>query len=87
LIIEFLITSPLEVHKVAFFKVMGKNGTYDIKIDIINGKPEYAPSDCTCPWGSFGSQTKKNMELNKCCRHLKECLDFLKKECWIEDDK
>lgn len=87
MIIEFLMTSPLEVQKSAYFKVQGRTGDYEVRIEIENGEPVFEPSSCTCIWGSFGSQTKVNIEKNKHCRHIDEVLKFLEREAWINEDK
>lgn len=85
MIITFELINPFELQKTAYFRVIGsKLNTYEVRIKIEDGEAIYEANDCTCKFGSFYSQTKKNRELNKCCDHITECLNFLRRECWIE---
>ena len=83
MIIEFSITDPLDLIHTAYFKILGRHDTYEVKIKIENGTAGFQASDCTCKWGSFASQTKENQRNGKICRHLSECLLFLEREGWI----
>jgi len=62
---------------IAYFEVKGSK-VYDVRIEIKGIKALVNPMDCTCPFGSMYSQTTKNIEQKKICKHLKECIDLLK---------
>ena len=89
MIIEFLIIDPLDTIHSAYFKILGRHDTYDIRIKIENGKAIFQAADCTCPFGSVWSQTETNKSENKrngkVCRHITEVLNFLEKEGWINE--
>ena len=87
MILSFEIIDPLDSFKTAYFKIMGRNGVYNARIKIENGKAIFEPTSCDCPHGSYWGQTKENMKNNKICKHIGEALDFLEREAWIDERK
>jgi hypothetical protein len=82
-IISFEIIDYFEKTKKAYFKILGKE-VYEVRIVIEDGVAFYKAQDCTCIFGSHFSQTKTNTEQGKVCRHIKEVLNFLEEQAWIE---
>ena len=72
---------------IAHFKVQGRNDTYQIRIEIKDGKAICNPACCDCKWGSFHGQRKEHLKNNIICWHLRTCLSFLKREGWIQDEQ
>lgn len=60
----------------AYFLVSGQKD-YSIQIKTKGDIAVISPMDCSCEFGSYWSQTKKNKEESKICRHLRGCVELL----------
>lgn len=87
MIIEFSITDPTDLVHTSYFKILGRNGTYEVRIKTENRVALFETSSCTCKFGSFWGQTKENKKNGKICSHLNMCLNFLEREGWISERK
>ena len=87
MIISFEITPFDSPNKKAYFKVVGREGVYQVIIKIENGEAVFDPASCDCKFGSFWGQTKENKKNGKICVHLSECLTFLEDQAWISERK
>jgi len=59
-----------------FFKVFSNGKEKELNIEICKG--EVITDSCSCEWGSMYRYTKKNIESNNKCKHIKFCMDILK---------
>ena len=74
----------LEYHRLAkdnevysyFFKVFNEGKERELNIEICNN--EVIKDSCSCEWGSTWRFSKKNIENNTKCKHIKFCMDILK---------
>jgi hypothetical protein len=51
---------------------------YSVIISFDENGFDYYKSSCTCKWGSWYGHTKKNREMMKVCKHIKNILEEIK---------